>query len=74
MALGGPLLLVTLSATLQVFGCRRRPELSAPSENSGSSGGKGVEAAENDNDVLSRRFVKPSESLKCGPAGAAALR
>lgn len=56
VALGGPLLPATLSAAPQVFGCRRRPELSAPSENSGGS--EGVEAAENANHVLSLRFVK----------------
>lgn len=67
----GRLLLVTLPAGPQVFGRRRRPELSAPSEN---NGGKGVKAAENANDVLSQHPVKPSESLKCGPAVAAALR
>lgn len=75
VAPGRPLLqlLVTLSAAPQVFGCRHRPELSAPNENSGS-GGEGVKAAENANDVLSRHSVEPSESLKCVPAVAAALR
>lgn len=68
------LLLVTLSAALQVFGCRRRPELSARSENIGGGGSEGVKAAENANDVLSRHSVEPSESLKCGLAVAATLR
>lgn len=66
------LLLVTLPAALQVFDCRRRPERSAPSENSGG-GSEGVKAAENANDVLSRHSVDPSESLECGPTVAAAL-
>lgn len=60
------------AAAPQVYGRRRRLELSAPSENSG--GREGVKAAENANDVLSRHSVEPSASLKCGPAVAAALR